>query len=313
MGCSSLGGEDALRPRDRELAQQLGAALTLFDRNNRALPGITDPAARETFIEQMLESVRRVSYPSRIATRGISERRADPNDDLFDPIKAAILFQRLGNIDEAFWMVFLFVHFGKHASPGWHYARGVYGRLGGPGKWDWPSVSSDPAAFRTWFHANLEAFKTDGPHGFGNHRKYESLSDTGAVVESYVRWVAPPRSHQELMSEVLQRSHGDHRRAFDDIYRSLTVARFGRTARFDYLTMVGKLGLSPIEPGSTYMSGATGPLTGARLLFGSNDRPANLDRALVELDSELNVGMQVLEDALCNWQKSPSIFKPVRS
>lgn len=302
-----------MRPRDRERAQQIRAALTLFGRDNRALPGITNPAARETFIEQMLESIRRVSYPSRIATREISERRADPNDDLFDPVKAAIFFQRAGSIEEAFWMVFLFVHFGKHARAGWAYARAVYGRLGGPGKWDWPSVSSDPSAFRTWFDASLDALRSEGAHGFGNHRKFESLSDTGAVAESYVAWVAPPRSHQGLMGEALQRSNGDVRRAFDDLYRSMNVARFGRMARFDYLTMVGKLGLSPIEPGSIYMSGATGPLTGARLLFGSNDLPANLDRALVELDSELNVGMQVLEDALCNWQKSPLVFTPFRS
>ena len=313
MGCPGLGGANALRPRDRELAQHLGAALTLFDRDKRALAGIADPAARETFIEQVLESIRRVSYVSKIATRGISERRTDPNDELFDPIKAAILFQRQGNIEEAFWMVFLLVHFGKHARAGWRYARGIYGRLGGPGRWDWPSISSDPAGFRTWFDANLEALKGEGAHGFGNHRKYESLNDTGAVVESYVRWVASPRPHQELMNEALRRSEGDARRTFDDLYRSMTVARFGRTARFDYLTMVGKLGLSPIEPGSTYMSGATGPFNGARLLLGSNDGRANLDRALVELDSKLNVGMQVLEDALCNWQKSPSVFKPFRS
>jgi len=313
MGCPGLEGGDVLRPRDRELARRLEAALMLFDREKGALPGIADSAARETFIEQMLESIRRVSYPSKIAARPISERRSDPNDQLFDPIKAAILSKRSGEVEEAFWMVFLFVHFGKHPKSGWRYARQVCGRLGGGGKWDWASVSSDPAAFRTWFDTNLESCETEAQHGFGNHRKYESLRETGAVVESYVRWVAPPRSHQELMNEALRSSEGDGRIAFDKIYRSMTVASFGRMARFDYLTMVGKLALSPIEPGSTYMSGATGPLKGARLLFGSNDRPANLDKALVELDSELNVGMQVLEDALCNWQKSPSVFEPFRS
>ena len=45
------------------------------------------------------------------------------------------------------------------------------------------------------------------------------------------------------------------------------LKRFGRTARFDYLTMVGKLGLANIAPGSPYMVGATGPLKGAALLF----------------------------------------------
>ena len=90
------------------------------------------------------------------------------------------------------------------------------------------------------------------------------------------------------------------------------VARFGRTARFDYLTMVGKLGLAAIEPPSTYMEGSTGPVRGARLLFGGRENATTLDSWLVELEAELHVGMQVLEDALCNWQKSPNEFKPFR-
>lgn len=100
---------------------------------------------------------------------------------------------------------------------------------------------------------------------------------------------------------------------FKYLYDSIdAVASFGRTGRFDYLTMVGKLGLTAVEPGSTYMQGATGPLNGARLLFGGNPQAAfgaaTLDQWLVELDAELDLyfGMQVLEDALCNWQKNPA-------
>jgi hypothetical protein len=33
---------------------------------------------------------------------------------------------------------------------------------------------------------------------------------------------------------------------------------------------------------------------------------------LIELDADLKVGMQVLEDALCNWQKSPAHFERFR-
>lgn len=80
--------------------------------------------------------------------------------------------------------------------------------------------------------------------------------------------------------------------------------------------MVGKLDLAHIEPGSAYLKGATGPLTGARLLLGNRKTPAlsaaDLDECLVKLDAELGVGMQVLEDALCNWQKSPKQFKKFR-
>jgi hypothetical protein len=115
------------------------------------------------------------------------------------------------------------------------------------------------------------------------------------------------------MGEALRQVDGDPRGALDLLYHSMrAVVRFGRLARFDYLTMVGKLGLAPIEPGSAYMEGSTGPVRGAQLLFGVHARAADLDAWLVELDGQLNVGMQVLEDALCNWQKSPESFRPFR-
>ena len=64
------------------------------------------------------------------------------------------------------------------------------------------------------------------------------------------------------------------------------------------------------------MSGATGPISGARLLFAGDKAasigPGKLDAWLITLDSDLKVGMQVLEDALCNWQKNPQVFIPFR-
>jgi hypothetical protein len=119
------------------------------------------------------------------------------------------------------------------------------------------------------------------------------------------------------MTETYEQADGDSRKAFDALYRSMaSVASFGRLARFDYLAMVGKLGLASIEPGSTYMKNSTGPIDGARLLFGRNKSASltatDLDAWLVELEAELHVGMQVLEDALCNWQKSPGEFIPFR-
>ena len=94
------------------------------------------------------------------------------------------------------------------------------------------------------------------------------------------------------------------------------VASFGRTAKFDYLTMIGKLDLAPITPSSAYLHGSTGPKIGAQLLFFGDKHSQctlkSLEGRLKELDNELLVGMQVLEDALCNWQKSPMSFKPFR-
>lgn len=313
-----------MRPPDRDLAQQLENGLLSFSKNTRRLPGIRARRRREALIEQLLESIRRVKYVSAVRTRKLSDRRADPDDELFDPLLAAVLYQNQGLLEESFWLVFLFVHFGKHARAGWLYAREIYGALGSGVRWDWARTSANPSEFRQWLDAHQEELKPKGvPHGFGNHRKYESLDakserGTGAVVESYIRWVGPPRTHQELMKMACDEAGGDPRKTFDLLYHSMSaVIGFGRTARFDYLAMIGKLGLAPIEPGSPYIQSSTGPLRGARLLFGGNNKAplsgADLDGWLIKLGNQLGVGMQVIEDALCNWQKSPEKFKPFRS
>lgn len=308
-----------MRPRDRELALQLDAGLLRYDSTKRALPGIRAPANREAFIEQLLESIHRVKFVEVVGSRQLSERRADPNDELFDPLKAAILSRRRGDVEEAIWLVFLFVHFGKHAKAGWRYAREVYGRLGDGRRWDWTATSVDPKAFRAWLHAHQSELKRPGAlRGFGNHRKYESLdaysaNGTGSVVESYVRWVKHAGTHRQMLANACLNAAHDPRKAFDDLYQSMEVVkRFGRTARFDYLTMIGKLGFAAVEPPSTYMKGSTGPVHGAQLLFGVDESPTTLDGWSVDLNDRLNVGMQVLEDALCNWQKSPNKFVAFR-
>ena len=71
-----------------------------FDREKRSIPGIHNSTRRKVLIEQLLESVRRVKYVEVIRTLKLSNRRADPNDDLFDPLKAAILCQRRRNIQD---------------------------------------------------------------------------------------------------------------------------------------------------------------------------------------------------------------------
>ena len=312
-----------MRPKDCVHAERIRTRLLRYHDDRRPLPGIVSPRRQAAFLETLVESLRRVRYVAVLLETDIGVRRADPGSDSFDPLRAAILHHRADRIEEAFWLAFLATHFGKHQRAGWRYAREVYGRLGGGQLWDWNSVSMDVAGFRDWLHENVDALRRDDlPRGFGNHRKYESLdaysaSGTGEVIESYVRWIGPTRSHQHLIAEATDRSGEDPRAVFDYLYRSMaSVARFGRLARFDYLTMVGKLELARIEPGSTYMQGATGPVTGARLLFGDDEHAdlhhAQLDRWLIELDADLGVGMQVLEDALCNWQKRPDQFRPFR-
>jgi len=306
-----------LRPGDFDMAQRLDAGLARFDQEERTLIGIRDPITRGIFIEQILESIRRVKYVSVIKIRNLSERNTDPNDEMFDPVKAAVVHQRREDIDEAFWMVFLFVHFGRNLKGEYRYTRDIYGCLGGSDRWDWVRTSADPVEFRKWLNDHQAQLKQSGvPGGFGNHRKYQSLDaysprGTGATVETYVNWVGPTRQHKNLFDQAIIKAEGDPKKAFHLLYQSMDqIAQFGRVARFDYLAMIGKLGLANLEPDTPYLQNSNGPLRGAKLLFGGEKtaifKISDMDRWLADLGTQLGVGMQVLEDALCNWQKSPA-------
>ena len=237
----------------------------------------------------------------------------DPNSGKFNPFAAAVLHHRKGNLDEAMWIVFLATHFGHHPRAKWRYTERVYGRLGN-GRWSWQSVASCVDGFRQWLAANTVSVKGTGSNGFGNHRKRESLSDagTGTVVQSYVSWVGPSRSHDAAFAELAGSAVETAAKVFDELYRSMkAVHRFGRLARFDYLTTSSRLGLTAAVAGRAYLPESTGPLEGARLLFGIRN-PSEIEEIVVEFGNSTDIPFAVLEDAICNWQKSPNTFKHFR-
>ncbi len=312
-----------MRNRDKALYLELERQLHQFGSEKHPLLGVGDPDSCNAFILQLIDSIRRIQYVFAIGRRDISNSRMDPTSDYFDPIRASILFKRQGMIDEAFWLVFMSIHFGKALRSGWRLARDIYGALGSDEYWTWERTSSDPEAFKQWLAKNYAMLNGDGvPRRFGNHRKYETLKSssargTGFVFESYVEWIGPSKSHEALMRRIEGRVGRSSREMFDCLYNEMDrVISFGRTAKFDYLTMLGKLELAPIEPGLTYMQGSTGPAKGARLLFNghvnANISPSDLENRLNTLEGDLSLGemgMQVLEDALCNWQKSPLMHR----
>lgn len=306
-----------MKERDRLRADALDAALARHAAARRALPGIVDRDMRATFLRQLIDSLHRVEFPRRLLQREMSARRTDPADaEMFDPIRAAVYHAAHGNHDEACWLVFLFVTYGQGKRTGWRLIRDVYGRLGRGGRWDWLTASADPDGMAAWIVAHAaELWPPGTPRPFGAHRQRERVAPSGATVATYLRWIGAA-GHRAMFDAAWTASGGDRRRAFDVLYRSMRVHRFGRLAKFDYLAMLGKLDLACLEPGSTYMDGATGPVDGARLLLAGREdadlEVPELDHQLAELDADLNVGMQVLEDALCNWQKSPARFKPFR-
>lgn len=280
------------------------------------LPGIAKPQSLQTLAMQMVESERKQDRTRRFARRQPSVDRLSPGLETFDPEFAAVASHLAGDLDEACWLVFLSVHFGRHADDGWDLCRQIYGGFGPSAMWTWARVSHDPNQFQSWLNSALQSRNMPMPR-FGNHRKYESINSSRigipAVFESYIKWVQGHGDHAGLIDDAAQGGKNDPKAAFSILYNSMAdVLRFGRLGRFDYLTMLSKLNLAPIEADSTYLAQATGPKKGARLLF-YGDRDANASNIMLEknvskLAEILNLGMQTMEDSLCNWQKSPDRF-----
>lgn len=282
------------------------AGLDTWARQHGELPGLIGPGRREAFVAQLVDSDRRRRFVEHFRTsERLTARQADPTSGVFNPYAAAVLAHRARDLDEALWLVFLATHMGHHARARWTYTAKVYGRLGA-GRWDWTAVLADVAGFDTWLQAHAAAVK-QGPGGFGNHRKYESLAGTGAVVASYVDWIRPDRGHQRAIEDITAGA-ADAAEEFELLYNSMrAVHRFGRLARLDYLSTAGRLGLISAVAGRPYLPESTGPLRGARLLFGAATK-RQLEARAVALGKILGVEFAVLEDAICNWQKTPDVF-----
>lgn len=304
-----------IRPKDEPRAEDLRTLLADFEAAHGILPGITHPVFRATLIAQLIDSERRVDFVRSLRNREISDSALTSNGRSFDPIRGAILMDRRGNHDEACWLVFLAAHFARNGRTEWQLVGDFYNRLGDGGQWTWEQVVYAPGRVAVWLDDNRDRLRASGGR-FGNHRKYESLAGTGAsgtgyAISTYVSWIGP--THQTFFDAFTDASATRESR-FAALYESMQqVARFGRIGRFDYLSLLYKLGLADIAPDSCHLAGATGPRVGAKLLLlGSPNATAptrQLETQLLALGNTLGVSPDVVEDAVCNWQKSPGAYE----
>jgi Alpha-glutamyl/putrescinyl thymine pyrophosphorylase clade 3 len=168
-------------------------------------------------------------------------------------------------------------------------------------QWTWSRVSSDPRTFERWLNAHAGKVKT---LSFGNHRKFESKRPAilFRVVESFQEWVM---DNGASPSEAFNRPANVSQQAwFDALFHGLSknVYRFRRTGAFDFLCLLADLGLAEVRAGSCYLGGSTGPLAGAKKLWGER-KPRELGRLADDLAKKLGITFEVVEDALCMWQK----------
>ncbi|NTF64919.1 alpha-glutamyl/putrescinyl thymine pyrophosphorylase clade 3 protein [Rhizobium rhizogenes] len=295
---------------------QLDAAITAYEQDHGKLAGLSTAVRKDAWLDQLISSLRRIEYMRKLTTTQIAPSRENPHDPLFDPIRAAARLGKLGRRDDAAWMAFIATHFGKHVTDGWKLAANVLGSFGAGPIWDVGAYDSGRAAFDAMLVQNRAALADANQSGrFSNHRQYQSKKPDiiSSVFRTYYDWQFKEGGFAQLLQKTHQHVGQNPTVVFDELYRSLNgVYGFGRLGKFDLLTMLGKLDLAPIEAGSAYIVGATGPLFGAKLLFYNSTTYAasasQLSPRVDALDNYLQTGKQVIEDSLCNWQKSPDVY-----
>jgi len=266
-----------------------------FETVNRILArqGAVPPLEeKERFVEALLRAVRQREVVSKHWSR------ITGHDDIIALIHDG---QASGDMDEAIWRCFLAAHFGRPSARGDNQIQSASRFLCAFRKapfWMWTRISKHPEALHEWLFECADDLET---LRYGRHRKYESQKPEfiSSVIESFVSLANEYRSPMGLITV----NEGESSDEFDVLYRRLRpLKQFGRTGRFDFLILLLDLGLISAEPRSCYLRGATGPLKGAKKLWGKRS-PKELDEMAAELSERLDVSPIVMEDALCNWQK----------
>jgi hypothetical protein len=305
----------SFRIKDNAKFDNITAALASFPADEYPLVGLTNEARVSVLAAQILDSIRRIEYLNAVSARSKSPALHTPYSGSFEPFGGAAVLYNTGDVDHAYWLVYLATHFGKHKDDGWNLIEDIYGRFGQGGVWDWAAASQNPQALSQWLaevHPGLT--RAGRSRRFGNHRKFETLKagpkGTGHAVSTYVNWVMAHGSHAALIKAVQGEVGQNPQEVFAYLYKDLgKVAKLGRLGKFDLLCNWSNLLIAPIFPDKSYIAGSTGPKDGAKLLFGKGLSIKKLELAAKQLGSHLDISPQAVEDALCNWQKSPEKYK----
>jgi hypothetical protein len=248
------------------------------------------------FAEHLNEATRRAERQKRILSLA---GRLAKTDILYWITKA----RESEDQDEVLWRCFLAAHFGRTSTDDPEKATSASRFLCGFSTkpyWTWKRTSTHPSALRDWLlghRAELASL------GYGNHRKYESKQSTHLYrgFESFLEWVQEHGGSAAKAFTIAPEAHAEAR--FDALFQRLKkLHRFGRTGVFDLLCLTGGLGVLAVRPGSCYLRGSTGPLAGARKLWGKR-KTSELSYLADRTARLLRISFDVFEDALCTWQK----------
>ena len=214
-----------MQRQSRHRVQFYSDRISDFEGDFYRLPGIAPPHARQAFIYQIIDSVRRIEFIKHISGMDVSASHLDPDTNVFDPLKAAVFHRNIGNYDEACWLVFLAVAFSYHAEDRWTLVRDIYYQRSGHELNTWATVSKRFDVFGRWYRGFYDAIVLGGERKrFGSHRAYATLkpdSQTGPiqVVRSYVNLVGANRGHGLFFEQVAPLSQHTPQERFERLFR----------------------------------------------------------------------------------------------
>jgi len=302
------------RIKDKKKFEEFSNCLSTFPKVALPLVGLTNGERKFVLIAQLIDSLRRTEYLRVVSIRAKSSSLHTPYSGSFDPFGGAAVLHKAGRTDDAYWLIYLATHFGKHKDDGWNLTEDFYGRFGQEGVWDWNAASQEPLAISRWLDVVYpDVTRAGRSRRFGNHRKFETLKPgpkgTGHALETYICWIAQYGSHQALITHAHNSVGQNPKEVYAYLYKELDrVVKLGRLGKFDLLCNLSNLQVAPISPDQAYIAESTGPKAGAKALFGQELGIGNLENACAKLAEHLEVSPQVIEDALCNWQKSPERY-----
>jgi hypothetical protein len=256
--------------------------------------GVVLPSAR------LMRLARLIDYSEQARRRGV-RRLANPPSDILTWIDAA---RDAGDHHEAVWRAFLGAHFGRMSGNKHDGSVASAARLlcafGAEPVWTWGRVTSDSgAALKEWLDATPEVATLT----FGNHRQHERPS-TIKLMKTLRSFIELARSTNGPGNLIKAPGETTPARRFEALFRKLKkIHRFGRLGAWDFIDLLLYTRLiTNAEPEHCYLDGATGPLEGARQIWGK--RPTDeLNDLSARFAKELGISCFVLEDALCNFQK----------
>lgn len=258
----------------------------------------------DTLSMQTIDSIRRVKiYETYQFRADIADAKGLPYSYTSNPFSLA---QRTSlSIETRVWVIYVATYFGKSDTSKWKLFNNVAFRSDNS-LITFEEIIDNKEGYFDYLR-NMNFFEGSK---YSNHRKYtrKSLDGERGVLTSF-----------EFMLDHMNQFCLNAFSPFDTIYQqALNIPNFGRMAAFDFTCSLSKCGLNVDQPTSMYHKYSTGPLDAINdilILAGVESPNNNLkvtfgDELLNWFNTNYEIYMlaQVLEDAICNWQKSPTSY-----